>query len=262
MSSNRPRSSIWANGAICSWKPRPRLELASTNANEPAIALCLLTLAWMHVEAMDFEGACELCEDVDDSVFRETQFAIFFKRAVLAKAFVGMNDLVRAREQFEDIRRCMEDDGIPIDFTIATQLYHCLGEYCLKIGDMAQARKWAKQLHDYVAPAPDHNHLAQAYGLFARIAFASGDPAEALVHLSRALGIVDNADFPLASWRIYYAAAEIYSKCGEADKAATYRIRFVDVMRRLARNFEPDDHLHKTLTTTLKTRTARLEAMA
>lgn len=238
------------------------LDLASTNANDPAIALCLLTLAWMHVEAMDFEGACKLCDDVDDSVFRETQFAIFFKRAVLAKAFVGMNDLVRAREQFEDIRRCMEDDGIPIDFTIATQLYHCLGEYCLKIGDMAQARKWAKQLHDYVAPAPDHNHLAQAYGLFARIAFASGDPAEALVHLSRALGIVDNADFPLASWRIYYAAAEIYAKCGEADKAATYRIRFVDVMRRLARNFEPDDQLHKTLTTTLKTRTARLEAMA
>ena len=31
--------------------------------------------------------------------------------------------------------------GIPIDFTIATQLYHCLGEYCLQIGDIAQAMK-------------------------------------------------------------------------------------------------------------------------
>ena len=237
------------------------LELASTNANEPASALCRLTLAWLHVEAMDFDGACELCDEVDDEVFTETQFAIFFKRAVLAKAYVGLNNLSRAREQFDEIRRCMEEDGIPIDFTIATQLYHCLGEYCLQISDIAQARKWAKRLHDYVAPAPDYNHLAQAHGLFARIAFASGEPREALAHLSRALAIVDNADFPLPSWRIYHAAAEIYSKCGDADKAAAYRTRFVDVMRRLAQNFEPDDQLHKTLMAALKARTARLEAM-
>jgi DNA-binding winged helix-turn-helix (wHTH) protein/tetratricopeptide (TPR) repeat protein len=237
------------------------LELATRNANKPANALCRLTLAWLHVEAMDFEGACKLCEGVNEDVFHETQFAIFFKKAVLAKAFVGLNDLTRAREQFEDIRRCMDEDGIPIDFTIATQLYHCLGEYYLQIGDIAQARKWAKELHDYVAPAPDHNHLAQAYELFARIAFALGDSGDALAHLSRALEIVDNNDFPLASWRVYHAAAEIFAKCGQADKAATYRIRFVDVLRRLAQNFEPEDRLHKSLVAALTARVARLEAM-
>jgi tetratricopeptide (TPR) repeat protein len=237
------------------------LELATRNANKPANALCRLTLAWLYVEAMDFEGACRLCEGVNEDVFHETQFAIFFKKAVLAKAFVGLNDLTRAREQFEDIRRCMDDDGIPIDFTIATQLYHCLGEYCLQIGDIAQARKWAKELHDYVAPAPDHNHLAQAYELFARIAFALGDSGDALTHLSLALEIVDNNDFPLASWRVYHAAAEIFAKCGQADKAATYRIRFVDVLRRLAQNFEPEDRLHKSLVDALTARVARLEAV-
>jgi DNA-binding winged helix-turn-helix (wHTH) protein/tetratricopeptide (TPR) repeat protein len=237
------------------------LELATRNANEPASALCRLTLAWLHVEAMDFEGARTLCEGVNDRVFAETQFAIFFKRAVLAKTFVGLNELSRAREQFDDIRRCMDEDGIPIDFTIATQLYHCLGEYCLQIGDLVQARKWAKQLHDYVAPAPDHNHLAQAYELFARIAFANGDREEALAELSHALSIVETADFPLAAWRVYNAAAEILAKCGEADKAAPYRIRFVDVLRRLAQNFEPGDRLHKTLVAALTTRILRLEAM-
>ena len=238
------------------------LELATRNANKPANALCRLTLAWLYVEAMDFEGACQLCEGVNEDVFHETQFAIFFKKAVLAKAFVGLNDLTRAREQFEDIRRCMDEDQIPIDFTIATQLYHCLGEYCLQIGDIAQARKWAKELHDYVAPAPDHNHLAQAHELFARIAFALGDSGDALAHLSRALEIVDNNDFPLASWRVYAAAAEIFAKCGEADKAATCRIRFVDVLRRLAQNFEPEDRLHKALVAALTTRVAKLEAIA
>ena len=170
---------------------------------------------------------------------------------------MGLNDPLQAAKQFDDVQRRMDEEGIPLDFAEATQFYHCVGEYCLEIGEIAKARKWADELHDYVAPAPDHNHLAQAYALLARIAFCSGDSEEALAHLSRALEIVDNADFPLASWRVYSAAAEIFAKCGEADKADTCRIRFVNVVRRLARNFEPDDRLHKSLLTGLATRTAR-----
>ena len=42
------------------------LELARVNANHPASALCRLTLAWLYVEAMDFDGARALCEGVDE----------------------------------------------------------------------------------------------------------------------------------------------------------------------------------------------------
>lgn len=237
------------------------LELAIKNANDPGSALCRLTLAWLHVEAMDFDGARKLCESVDDSLLIEDQSTYFHKRAVLAKAFVGLNDALRARKQFDDIQRRMDEHGIEVEFTAATQVYHCLGEYCLLIGDIAQARKWANQLQDYVAPAPDLNHLAQAYGLLARIALALRESEEALAHLSRALQIVDNADFPLAAWRVYHAAAEIFAQIGEPEKSACYRIRFVDVLRRLAENFEPGDRLHKALVAALAERTARLEAI-
>jgi DNA-binding winged helix-turn-helix (wHTH) protein/tetratricopeptide (TPR) repeat protein len=232
------------------------LELARKNANEPASALCRLTLAWLHVEAMDFEGARALCEGVDDKILNENQFAYFFQRAVLAKAFVGLGDPQRAGKQFDDVQRRMAEDDVPLDFTIFTQLYHCLGEYCLRIGEIDQARRWAIQLRDYAAPAPDHNHLALACGLLARIAFAAGDRDEALAQLSRALSIVDNADFPLAAWRVYQGAAEILVNIGEAGEAATYRNRFATVLQTLARNFEPDDRLHKSLLTALTTRTA------
>jgi DNA-binding winged helix-turn-helix (wHTH) protein/tetratricopeptide (TPR) repeat protein len=233
------------------------IELATRNANEPGRALSRLTLAWLHVEAMDFEGARELCESVDDSLLVEDQSTFFHKRTVLAKAFVGLNDPLQARRQFDDIQYRMDKYGIAVEFTVATQLYHCFGEYYLLIGDLAQARKWANYLHDYVAPAPDRNHLAQAHGLLARIVFASGNSTDALGHLSHALEIVDNGDFPLASCRVYSAAAEILAQCGEADKAGTCRIRFVDVVRRLAQNFAPDDRLHKSLLTALATRTAQ-----
>lgn len=233
------------------------LELARKNANEPASALCRLTLAWLHVEAMDFDGARALCEGVDDDILAENQFAYFFQRAVLAKAFVGLGEPQRARKQFDDVQRRMAEDGIPLDFTIFTQLYHCLSEHCLQIGEIDQARRWAIELRDYAAPAPDRNHLALAYGLLARIAFAAGDRGEARAQLSRALSIVDNADFPLAAWRVYRGAVEILLNIGEADEAARCQNRFATVLRTLAQNFEPSDRLHHSLLNALTTQTAR-----
>ncbi|WP_156944255.1 hypothetical protein [Bradyrhizobium sp. Ec3.3] len=70
---------------------------------------------------------------------------------------------------------------------------------------------------------------------------------------------MDNADFPIASWRVYRTPAEIFAKYGDADRAATYRIRSVETARRLAHNFEPDDRLHKSLLAVLAT---QLEAMS
>jgi len=52
------------------------LELARKNANEPACALCHLTLSWLHVEAMDFEGARALCESIDDKFLNEITLLI------------------------------------------------------------------------------------------------------------------------------------------------------------------------------------------
>jgi DNA-binding winged helix-turn-helix (wHTH) protein len=223
------------------------LALAEKNANAPAIALCRLTLAWLHVEAMDFEGARELCESVDIAILQENPFVFFFQRAVLAKAFVGMNELNRARKQFDDVTSRLDADGICLDFTIYTQLYHCLGEYGLKIGDLVQARTSAMKLYDYAAPAPDRNHLAQALALLARIACAAGDDDEARQHLARAVALLDDTDMPLAAWRVYRAAEEINGELGEAAEAARHGARFEQVIRKLAENFDPTDKLRSSL---------------
>jgi tetratricopeptide (TPR) repeat protein len=155
----------------------------------------------------------------------------------------------------------MDEDSVPLDFTVSMQIYRCRGEFSLQIGDIDEARRWAIQLRDYATPAPDQFHLALAHDLLAQVAFAAGDRDEARAELSRALSIVDNAHFPLAAWRVYQGAVEIYANIGEADRAAEYRNRFAEVLRRLAQNFEPDDPLHKSLLTALATRTARWDAM-
>ena len=232
------------------------LAFAEKNANRPASALCRLTLAWLHVEAMDFHGACQLCEGVDDATLEENPFAFFFHRAVLAKAFVGLNDPQGALKQFEDVQRRVDADGTGLDFTIYTQLYHCFGEYCLLVGDVAQARTRAEQLREYASPAPDRNHLALAYGLLARIALAAGNVQEARTQLDLALATLGNADLPLAAWRVFLIAAELSERFGEATRASEYHRRFEDVMQTLAQNFGAEDRLRASLLTALQARKA------
>ena len=135
-----------------------------------------------------------------------------------------------------------------------------LAEYCLLVGDIAQARTRAEQLREYAAPAPDRNHLALAYGLLARIALAAGDFDDARAQLDLALATLDNANLPLAAWRIYLTAAEICESFGEASKASEYRRRFENVMRTLAQNFDPEDRLHASLLAALETSNRRRAA--
>lgn len=232
------------------------LALAEKNANPPAMALCRLALAWLHVEAMDFEGARDLCEGVDEGVLAENPFAFFYQRAVLAKAFVGMNEPQRAKSQFDSVQRRLESDAIMLDYTIYAQLHHCLGEHGLLTGDIARARRAASELHDYVARAPDLNHLAQAHSLLARIAMAEAQREEALSHLTQGFSIVDKENFPLAAWRFYDSAAGVFAALGDTERAAAYRSRFAEVIRALAANFVPEDRLHKSLMAALATRMA------
>ena len=230
------------------------LALAEKNANRPARALCRLTLAWLHVEAMDFEGARDLCDDVDAAILEENPFAFFFRAAVLAKACVGLGDRQGALKHVQEVVRRVEADGTGLDFTIYTQFYHCFAEYCLLTGDLAQAKVRATQLHDYAAPAPDRNHLALAYGLLARIAFAAGEIEEARAQLAKAIATLDNANLPLAAWRIYLAAAEIYDGLGEKARAAEARGNYETVLQTLAQNFAADDRLRSSLLAALESK--------
>jgi hypothetical protein len=59
---------------------------------------------------------------------------------------------------------------------------------------------------------------------------------------------------PLAAWRIYLGAAEIYDGLGEADKASQYRGLFETVMRALAQNFAAEDPLRASLLAAIETK--------
>src|SRR5262249_20339459 len=83
---------------------------------------------------------------------------------------------------------------------------------------------------------------------------AAGEADDAQAQISAALATLDNADFPLAAWRIYLAAAEIWESLGDSSKAAEYRGNFETVMRTLAQNFDAEDRLRSCLLAAVEAR--------
>jgi hypothetical protein len=68
------------------------LAMADKNANQEAGVLARLTVAWLHAEGLDFEGARERCEAIRGSAIEANPHVFFFCRTVLAKACLGLRD--------------------------------------------------------------------------------------------------------------------------------------------------------------------------
>ncbi|MDX2201483.1 MAG: AAA family ATPase [Hyphomicrobiaceae bacterium] len=234
------------------WRPLLReteeaLAMAERNANLHASALCHLTMAWLSTEALDFEGALKLCDKVPEESGRENPFVFFFQHAVRAKAHVGLRQAELARPQFAAIADRVAHEGIDLDFTIYTQLYHCLGEYELMVGDLRQARNRATQLEKYARPAPDRTHLSIAYALHARVSLAEGDLPSAVDYIEQATNITREFRLPLASWRVHKAAVDVYSAIGDTNRLARHRELGCSVLHNLASEFEVGDIRHQSL---------------
>lgn len=219
------------------------LAMADKNANQAAGVLARLTVAWLHVEALDFEGARERCEAICGSAIEANAHVFFFCRTVLAKACLGLRDHAAALTQLDGIIQRLEVEGVGLSYTIYAYFHRVLCEYWLETGALDKARELALRLHEYVAPGRDRYHLALVHGLLARIAAARGDSTEARIQVSHAVSNLGDAALPGAAWRVYLIAAACYAGIGDRVTASDYRLRRDTIIRDLTVNFDQDDPL-------------------
>ncbi len=222
------------------------LAMTERNANPQATGLCHLEMAWLHAEALDFDGARQRCEETLERVEADA-FSFFIGRNLLAKAYLGLHDYPKALAQHNKIIHRIEVDDFKMDFTLYPHFYHGLCEYWLALGDLARARECATRLYEITAPPPERTYLALAHRLLAKIAMAERDLEEAKVQVSYAVSILDHAELPLAAWRVYLTASELYESLGETGKAAEFYRRSEMVIQILAANFSEDDPLQSSL---------------
>lgn len=223
------------------------LTLTERNANRQVSSMCRLMVAWLHIEALDFEGAKKRCEEALDSAVEENPVNFFLGRNLLAKAHLGLNDYPAAFAQFDAITTRIETDGLMMEAVFHPLFSHGLSEYWLGVGDLARAREQATRLCEIAARPPELTYLALSHRLLAKIAIVEKDFEEAQVQLSRAVSIVKGSELPLAAWRVHATAAEFYESVGESGKAAEFRCGCEKVIETLAATFDQGDPLRSSL---------------
>ena len=219
------------------------LAISERNVNVQASVLCRLTIAWLHVEAQEFESGAKLAEETLNPTVEVNPFSFYIGRNLLAKAYLGQRNLPMAREQLDRMERKIENDGVAMESTVVQHYYLSRCDYWFEAGDLDRAQREAARLQEISATAPDRQFLAFSYEAMARIAMARNDSRAAASHLCQAISIVRNARLPLPAWRIHATAAKFFEGRGDANRAAKFRRRSDEVVRSLANSLDPSDSL-------------------
>jgi len=222
------------------------LAITERNVNPQAGVLCRLTIGWLRAESQDFEGAAKCGEETLNAAVEANPFNFFIGRSLLAKAYIGLGNLPLARAQLDAIDQRIEA-GIAMESLIAPQYFFNRCEYWLAAGDLDQAQQAAERLHEITAIAPDRPFLALSHSSMARVAMAAGNLQEAGVQLSQAISIVQDAQLPLAAWRVYAVAANFYESIGEVEKAVDFRFRSDQVKSSLISSLEQSNALRSAM---------------
>ncbi len=158
-----------------------------------------------------------------------------------------MRDYAGALAQFQEMQRRVEADGIGMDCTIYPHYHSNFCQYWLQIGDLARAQEEAARLYEISVLPPERTYLALSHKLLAKIAIAGKKLDEARVHVLRAVAIVEQADLPLAAWRVYATAASLHEVAREPAQAAAFRRRSRQVIDRLCESLGEDEPLREKL---------------
>jgi hypothetical protein len=108
------------------------LTVPERDSNVLASVLSRSTLGLLHAEAQDYAGALRLCESNQHSLLETNPFIFFFRRIVLAKAYIGLRDFSSAWLHLADVAARAEREHDFIDYPCRAEFYRSLAEYWLR----------------------------------------------------------------------------------------------------------------------------------
>jgi DNA-binding winged helix-turn-helix (wHTH) protein/tetratricopeptide (TPR) repeat protein len=223
------------------------LAMAERNANFHAMCPFRLTVAWLHAETLDFQGAKECCEAALDRIVEQNPLNFFMGRILLARANIALHDHTVALAHLNAIEYKIEIDSVAMESFFYPLFHHAFCDYYIAIGDLVAAQGRAMKLCEICKVTRNNSYLALAHRLLAKIAIAEGDLEEAQVQLFRAIAIIEQGNYPLAAWRVYATAKQLHERRGEAARADEFRRRSEKVIQVLAENLDERDPLRWSL---------------
>ncbi len=249
----------WGKLRLVAEESRRAFECNCDDATLPLRLHCQIMIAWLHVEACDFAGAKAYCEEaLLEKLGPWATFISVHFSAIYGRALLGLGDHSGAIRYFEAFFQAEANESLPIARNYCFPA--CLGacEAWLSQGELSKARYYAQRLHDLSVDAPERTYLALSYRFFAEIAMAENALEEAGAQITQALGIVDNAEIPLAAWRVYASAEKLYRLQGEAASASQFEVKKLFAVDKLLGSLQDADPLREHLSNFTRIHAARV----
>lgn len=201
-------------------------------------------MAWLHVEAGDFEGAKAYCEEVlSESHGDWVAFIEVHCSPILGRAFLGLGDYGRAIQCFDSFFEAEKKESLPLFFNYFFPACQGAAETWLAMGNFKEARYYAQRLHDLASRAPEYTYLAISHSLLAEISASENALDKAGSQLIEALKLVENAEVPLAAWRVYGVAEKLHYLRGEEMQASENRLKKQNAIKQLIHSLSDTDPL-------------------
>lgn len=232
---------------------RDARQRAALNGHQTAAALCQTVEAWLRVEAFDFAGARDLACAGD----QQTGFARFLGLIVLGHANLGLGETEAAFDGFHEVRRLVEQGPFRLDWPYHFPLHDGLARLWLRQGEWESAGLEAARLLELAASSSERTYLARAHCLLAECAIGQGKLPAAAKELDAAAAIVHAGPVPLASWRVWQAAAQFAELSGRPEEASGYLRRRALEIEKLGASLDAEEPLKNFLQGGL-TRTAAI----
>jgi hypothetical protein len=202
--------------------------------------------AWLYVHAMDFAGALEICDSVLPLV--KEPLRIYPRRVgliVAGAAEVALGRPDRALDRLQAASHEMDRQRVMLDWYWRLQLESSLTEVWLAKGDLGQARRQAARFLEVAQATAERTWQALAWEANARVAMAGADVARAQACISKGLSTINEADLPLAAWRVHATAADLFGRSGDLGSAEHHRELGRVTILKLANSLPVDEPLQQ-----------------
>ena len=207
-----------------------------------------LEKAWLYMQVGDWARARELGEQgVSQALEVKHQYGQLLGCILLGCAHLGLEEHDRALHYFNNVH--YRPKRILMDWILQMLLYLGLSEYWLRQGKFAQASQAAHRLCTLAAQPGERTYLALGRRMLAEIALTRRKWDEAEAEVAQAIRILEEAEAPLAEWRVYATAARLQDQRRRKAEADQYWTRSAAVLQRLADSLGDKVELRQSLLT-------------
>jgi tetratricopeptide (TPR) repeat protein len=207
------------------------------------------------LQGFDFAGARELAREA--LVRAREGFPRFITLIALGEAHLGLGELDRAADCFEEVVARSKAGPFRLDWIFHLPLYRGLSELCIQRGEFDRARDHAVRLCELAAKPGQSTYLALGFRQQAAIAMAQENLPEAEIQIRLALDTIHASDVPLAASPVFTLAAEIAERRGLLDEAASHRAHARAALQRLTGSMSETEPLRISMLQKLNPPVAR-----